>query len=256
LVSEELSKETMEMLAEIHLLNRAVKRKSRRMVHLLVQFVVLCLDNSKVYPFLPNFPGPGGLTPLHLAASIENAEDIVDALTDDPQQVCSVKFNSWLALSYFTSMLLIFDKSLQVGLTCWQSALDEDGQSPETYAKLRNHNSYNELVAQKLVDMKNSQVTITVNGDEIHMDQLGNVDDRKKSGVQALQIRSCSQCAILESGVLRQPMRSRGLLARPYIHSMLAIAAVCVCVCVFMRALLRINSGKSFKWERLDYGTI
>jgi hypothetical protein len=153
-------------------------------------------------------------------------------------------------------MLLIFDKSLQVGLTCWQSALDEDGQSPETYAKLRNHNSYNELVAQKLVDMKNSQVTITVNGDEIHMDQLGNVDDRKKSGVQALQIRSCSQCAILESGVLRQPMRSRGLLARPYIHSMLAIAAVCVCVCVFMRALLRINSGKSFKWERLDYGTI
>ncbi|KAL5662037.1 hypothetical protein ACJX0J_029162, partial [Zea mays] len=57
LVSEELSKETMEMLAEIHLLNRAVKRKSRRMVHLHVQFVVLCLDNSKVYPFLPNFPG-------------------------------------------------------------------------------------------------------------------------------------------------------------------------------------------------------
>uniref|UniRef100_A0A804MK27 Uncharacterized protein n=1 Tax=Zea mays TaxID=4577 RepID=A0A804MK27_MAIZE len=47
----------MEMLAEIHLLNRAVKRKSRRMVHLLVQFVVLCLDNSKVCPFLPNFPG-------------------------------------------------------------------------------------------------------------------------------------------------------------------------------------------------------
>jgi len=40
--------------------------------------------------------------------------------------------------------------------------------------------------------------------------------------------------------VLRQPVRSRGLLARPYIHSMLAIAAVCVCVCVFMRALLRI----------------
>ncbi|KAL5669831.1 hypothetical protein ACJX0J_022052, partial [Zea mays] len=86
LASEELSKETMEMLAEIHLLNRAVKRKSRNMVHLLVKFVVICPDNSKVYPFLPNLPGPGGLTPLHLAASIENAEDIVDALTDDPQQ--------------------------------------------------------------------------------------------------------------------------------------------------------------------------
>jgi hypothetical protein len=214
------------MLSEIHLLNRAVKRKSNRMVHLLVQYVVICPDNSKLYPFVPNLPGPGGLTPLHLAASIENAEDIVDALTDDPQQI---------------------------GLSCWQSVLDDDGQSPETYAKLRNHNSYNELVAQKLVDRKNNQVTIMVNKDLA--DRLGN-DDYNKSGAQALQIRSCSQCAILESGVLRRPLRSRGLLARPYIHSMLAIAAVCVCVCVFMRALLRFNSGRSFKWERLHFGTI
>ena len=99
LVSDELSEETMEMLAEVHLLNRAVKRKSSRMVHLLVKFVVICPDNSKVYPFLPNFPGPGGLTPLHLAASIENAENIVDALTDDPQQVCSVKFSLCFTLS-------------------------------------------------------------------------------------------------------------------------------------------------------------
>ena len=254
LVSDELSQETMEMLAEVHLLNRAVKRKSSRMVHLLVKFVVFCPDNSKVYPFLPNFPGPGGLTPLHLAASIENAEDIVDALTDDPQQVCSVKFSLCftLPLKLFTSIfLLIMHTSLQIGLNCWQSVLDDDGQSPETYAKLRNHNSYNELVAQKLVDKKNSQVTIMVDKDEIGMDQSGNV-----GGVRALQIQSCSQCAILESGVLRKPLRSRGLLARPYIHSMLAIAAVCVCVCVFMRALLRINSGRSFKWERLDYGTM
>lgn len=229
LVSVELSQETMEMLGEVHLLNRAVKRKSSHMVHLLVKYAVICPDNSKVYPFVPNFPGPGGLTPLHLAASIENADDIVDALTDDPQQI---------------------------GLNCWQSVLDDDGQSPETYAKLRNHNSYNELVAQKLVNRMNSQVTIMVDKDEIHLDQLGNVGEYKKSGVQALQIQSCSQCAILDSGVLRKPLRSRGLLARPYIHSMLAIAAVCVCVCVFMRVLLRINSGRSFKWERLHYGTM
>ncbi|KAK3122138.1 hypothetical protein QOZ80_8BG0665580 [Eleusine coracana subsp. coracana] len=229
LVSEELSQETLEMLSEVHLLNRAVKRKSSHMVHLLVQFVVILPDNSKLYPFVPNLPGPGGLTPLHLAASIENAEDIVDALTDDPQQI---------------------------GLSCWQSVLDDDGQSPETYAKLRNHNSYNELVAQKLVDRKNNQVTIMVGKDEILVDQFGNEGDCNKSGTQALQIRSCSQCAILESGALRRPLRSRGLLARPYIHSMLAIAAVCVCVCVFMRALLRFNSGRSFKWERLDFGTI
>lgn len=229
LASDELSQETLEMLSEIHLLNRAVKRKSSHMARLLVQFVVVCPDDSKLYPFLPNVAGPGGLTPLHLAASIEDAVDIVDALTDDPQQI---------------------------GLSCWHSALDDDGQSPETYAKLRNNNAYNELVAQKLVDRKNNQVTIMVGKEEIHMDQSGNVGEKNKSAIQALQIRSCNQCAILDAGLLRRPMHSRGLLARPYIHSMLAIAAVCVCVCVFMRALLRFNSGRSFKWERLDFGTI
>ncbi|KAG8087939.1 hypothetical protein GUJ93_ZPchr0010g9032 [Zizania palustris] len=229
LVSNELSQETLEMLSEIHLLNRAVKRKSSHMARLLLQFVVACPDDSKLYPFLPNVPGPGGLTPLHLAASIEDAKDIVDALTDDPQQI---------------------------GLSCWHSVLDHNGQSPETYAKLRNNNSYNELVAQKLVDKKNKQVTIMVSKEEIRIDQKGNVGEKNKSAIQALQIGSCSQCAILDAGLLRRPSHSRGLLSRPYIHSMLAIAAVCVCVCVFMRALLRFNSGRSFKWERLDFGTI
>jgi hypothetical protein len=141
-------------------------------------------------------------------------------------------------------------KSLQIGLSCWQSILDDNEQSPEAYAKSRNNDSYNELVAQKLVDRKNSQVTIKLNEGEIR----GNIGEKNASGIHALEVRSCNQCAILESGLLRRPMHSRGLLARPYIHSMLAIAAVCVCVCVFMRALLRFNSGRSFKWERLDYG--
>jgi len=132
--------------------------------------------------------------------------------------------------------------------------LDDEGISPEAYAKFRNNDSYNELVTRKLVDRKNSQVTIVFNKGEICMDQPGNVGANNASGMQALEIRSCNQCAILESGLLSRPMRSRGLLARPYIHSMLAIAAVCVCVCVFMRALLRFNSGRSFKWERLDFG--
>ncbi|KAG8087201.1 hypothetical protein GUJ93_ZPchr0010g8594 [Zizania palustris] len=32
-------------------------------------------------------PAADGLTPLHLATSIEDAKDFVDALTDDPQQI-------------------------------------------------------------------------------------------------------------------------------------------------------------------------
>ena len=145
-------------------------------------------------------------------------------------------------------------KSLQIGLSCWHSILDDNGQSPEAYAKFRNNDSYNELVAQKLVDRNNSQVTIVLNEGGICMDKRGNVGEKNASGIHALEVRSCNQCAILEAGLLRRPMHSRGLLTRPYIHSMLAIAAVCVCVCVFVRALLRFNSGRTFKWERLDYG--
>jgi len=90
LVRDELSHETLEMLSEILLLNRAVKRKSSHMVTLLVQFVLICPDNSKLYTFLPNYLGPGGLTPLHLAASIDDAEDTIDTLTDDPQELSPV----------------------------------------------------------------------------------------------------------------------------------------------------------------------
>ncbi|KAG8049457.1 hypothetical protein GUJ93_ZPchr0009g1856 [Zizania palustris] len=64
-----------------------VKRKSSHNARLLLLFVVACPDDSKLYPFLQNVPGPDGLTPLHLATSIEDAKDFVDALTDDPQQV-------------------------------------------------------------------------------------------------------------------------------------------------------------------------
>jgi hypothetical protein len=42
--------------------------------------------------------GPAGLTPLHIAASMKDAEDVVDALTSDPCQVCS-KFYYIPALS-------------------------------------------------------------------------------------------------------------------------------------------------------------
>jgi hypothetical protein len=39
--------------------------------------------------FRPDMAGPAGLTPLHIAASMKDAEDVVDALTSDPCQVCS-----------------------------------------------------------------------------------------------------------------------------------------------------------------------
>ncbi|URE41930.1 Squamosa promoter-binding-like protein [Musa troglodytarum] len=46
---------------------------------------------------------PSWVTPLHLEASMQDSEDIVDALTNDPQEI---------------------------GLKCWNSLMDENDQSP------------------------------------------------------------------------------------------------------------------------------
>lgn len=83
-----LSREAFEMLCEIQLLNRAVKMKCRRMVDLLICYSLTCSnDTSQTYIFPPNLAGPGGITPLHLAACTSDSDDIIDALTNDPQEV-------------------------------------------------------------------------------------------------------------------------------------------------------------------------
>jgi hypothetical protein len=127
------------------------------------------------------------------------------------------------------------------------------------YAIARNKHSYNELVARKRNDRKNGQVSITIGDceDGIYMDK--SIAGERSPHPQAFQIKappttSCAQCAMMEAVPCIRPTRRGGLLARPYVVSMLGIAAVCVCVCLFMRARLRINYGRSFKWENLDYG--
>lgn len=78
----------LEMLSGINLLNRAVKRKCKNMVELLVHYsMVDTQTSSRKYVFPPNLTGPGGITPLHLAACTSDSDDMVDALTNDPQEV-------------------------------------------------------------------------------------------------------------------------------------------------------------------------
>ncbi|XP_068651869.1 squamosa promoter-binding-like protein 15 [Aristolochia californica] len=221
-----LSMESLEILSEIHLLNRAVKRKCKKMVDLLVHYYVSCSsDASKKYLFPPNQAGPGGVTPLHLAACTQGSEETVDALTNDPQEI---------------------------GLNCWTSLLDASGQSPQMYASARSHHSYNHLVARKLADRRNGQVSIAVDADT-SLDQSWIVPEPDKPTVQLSQVKSCSQCAI--SMTRRRIPGAQGLLHRPYVHSMLAIAAVCVCVCLLFRGLPQIGSIAPFKWENVGYGS-
>ncbi|KAL8126943.1 squamosa promoter-binding-like protein 14 isoform X2 [Apium graveolens] len=224
---DELSRVSLQMLSEIHLLNRAVKRRSRKMAELLINYVVPT-DSGKTYIFLPNLVGPGGITPLHLAACMSDSKFMVDTLTADP---------------------------LEIGLRDWDSLLDANGLSPYAYAQMRNNHSYNELVARKLVDRKNGQVSVSV-GDEILEQSI----IAGRSHQASFQIRqgekSCSKCAIGAARYNRKTSASQGLLHRPYIHSMLAIAAVCVCVCLFLRGAPDIGLVAPFKWENLGYGAV
>ncbi|KAA0064679.1 squamosa promoter-binding-like protein 14 [Cucumis melo var. makuwa] len=225
LITDGLSMKSLEMISEIQLLNRSVKRRCRRMVDLLVHYHVSGFgDAEKKYLFPPNFIGPGGITPLHLAASMADADDLVDALTNDP---------------------------LEIGLECWSSQLDESGRSPQAYALMRGNHTCNELVKRKLGDKKNGQVSVRI-GNEIEQLEVSSGERGRVKG------RSCSRCAVVAARCNRRVPGSgtHRLLHRPYIHSMLAIAAVCVCVCLFLRGSPDIGLVAPFKWENLGYGTI
>ncbi|KAI4344714.1 hypothetical protein L6164_011908 [Bauhinia variegata] len=103
-------------LLDMGLLHRAVKRNCRSMVELLLKFVpVKTSDDTDSeekqvdkttdrFLFRPDAVGPAGLTPLHVAASMNGSENVLDALTDDP---------------------------LMVGIEAWKSARDDTGSIME-----------------------------------------------------------------------------------------------------------------------------
>ncbi|MQM20362.1 hypothetical protein Taro_053380 [Colocasia esculenta] len=224
-----LIQESLETLSEIQLLHRAVKRKCQKMVSLLLHYSISCgTEASKVYLFPPDLKGPGGVSPLHLAASMKDSEEMVDQLTNDPQEIA---------------------------LNCWTSLVDDNGQSPHAYALMRNNISYNILVSRKLADRRNGQVSIAIDDEEVALDKAwtSTVD---KPELQPREAVSCSRCAILETRRVRTTLRPKGLLQRPYVHSMLAIAAVCVCVCLFFRGEPELGNVAPFKWENLGFGAM
>ncbi|KAJ6939961.1 squamosa promoter-binding-like protein 14 isoform X2 [Populus alba x Populus x berolinensis] len=225
---DELSKDLLEMLYEIQLLNRSVKRRCRKMADLLIHYSIIGGDNSsRTYIFPPNVGGPGGITPLHLAACASGSDGLVDALTNDPHEI---------------------------GLSCWNSVLDANGLSPYAYAVMTKNHSYNLLVARKLADKRNGQISVAI-GNEIEQAAALEQEPMKISQFQR-ERKSCAKCASVAAKIHGRFLGSRGLLQRPYVHSMLAIAAVCVCVCLFFRGAPDIGLVDPFKWENLNYGTI
>lgn len=223
---------SLEMLSGINLLNRAVKRRCKNMVDLLIRYSVLDEKTAtRKYIFPPNADGPGGITPLHLAACTSDSDDMVDALTNDPQEI---------------------------GLLCWNSSIDANGLSPFAYASMRNNNSYNVLVARKLADRIAGQVSVGISN-EIELQTSARTGDHHELSFRVRDHetpKTCSRCATVAAKHPRRIPGSQGLLHRPYIHSMLAIAAVCVCVCLFLRGAPDIGLVAPFKWENLNFGSM
>lgn len=162
-------------------------------------------------------------------------------------------FNSYLVyMGNFHYAILPFFFP-QIGPSCWNSILDASGHSPYSYAFMKNNHSYNKLVARKLADRRNGQVTIPV-GVEIEQSGLTKEQVHGLSSQSKQRGKSCTKCAVAAAKLNKRVRGSQGLLNRPYIHSMLAIAAVCVCVCLFLRGSPDIGLVAPFKWENLDFG--
>ncbi|KAK7407763.1 hypothetical protein VNO78_09820 [Psophocarpus tetragonolobus] len=229
LQGEWLSSGSVEMLNAIQLLNRAVKRKYVGMVDLLIHYSILSKNGtSRKYIFPPNLEGPGGITPLHLAACTSGSESVVDSLTNDPQEI---------------------------GLKCWESLVDANGQTPHAYAKMRNNASYNVLVTRKLAERQRGEILVKIEN-EMQQSTLGVELKQKLNNLVKRGQSSCAKCAFAEIHYNRGVPGSQGLLHRPFIYSMLAVAAVCVCVCVFFRGRPFVGSVAPFSWENMDYGTM
>ncbi|CAN1292975.1 Squamosa promoter-binding-like protein 12 [Linum perenne] len=182
--------------------------------------------------------GPGGLTPLHIAAGKDGSEDVLDALTND---------------------------SKMVGVEAWKNARDSTGFTPEDYARLRGHYSYIHLVQRKINSRKSSgsgHVVLDIPRDSV---QETSPNQKQNEAVSlALEIAQTmskpaggsSNCKLCRQKVAYGVSSRRSMLYRPAMLSMVAVAAVCVCVALLFKSCPEVVYVLSpFRWEMLEFGT-
>ncbi|XP_077229752.1 squamosa promoter-binding-like protein 1 [Tasmannia lanceolata] len=236
-----------ELLDEVCPLHRAVRRNCGSMVEFLLKYnpkeekAALANPEAKFRKklFVSNRRGPRGITPLHIAASMEGADGVLNLLTDQPEQ-------DWLQT--------------------WENSRDETGFTPKDYARQRGHDCYIQLVQRKksnkttgghlILDMSNPSPTterrveeslLILQGNSIKQNQVAfNIDSRSK---EQGKCRLCEQLSVCRSG-------HRALRYRPAILSMVAIAAVCVCVGILFKTPPEVLFVVGFRWEQMDYGYI
>ncbi|CAM6077331.1 unnamed protein product [Sphagnum tenellum] len=252
---------------EISLLHRAVCRKCRPMVELLLAYVPSSLTKESDFGlenfqrimqfklqwgnfFRPDMAGPAGLTPLHIAASMQDAEDVVDALTSDP---------------------------CQVGLHAWVSKQDESGQTPLSLALVGGNIKSIQLVRAKLalLESMGGSVAINIPGDSLpHIQDQRPCEASKSAVPKSLNLelpfssnqRSASGVK-LNTGKARFPCSSFGRQAgnpggivyayipKSFLLSLVTIATICVCVCLLFKDPPFVTFVRPpFRWDSLGSG--
>uniref|UniRef100_A0A5B7BUB4 Putative squamosa promoter-binding-like protein 12 n=1 Tax=Davidia involucrata TaxID=16924 RepID=A0A5B7BUB4_DAVIN len=235
-------------LLEVGLLHRAVRRNCRSMVEVLLRYVP---DGVSEKPgteqkqhgggdnflFRPDVIGPGGLTPLHIAASRDGSESVLDALTDDPGLV---------------------------GIEAWKGARDSMGMTPNDYACLRGYYSYIHLVQKKMNKKSGSgQVVLDIPGALLDCNiKQKHTDGHKSAKVASFhteknEMRPIQRhCKICEQKLVYGSARTSLAIYKPAMLSLVAIAAVCVCVALLFKSSPEVlYVFQPFRWELLKYGS-
>ncbi|KAJ8542134.1 hypothetical protein K7X08_017000 [Anisodus acutangulus] len=224
-------------LREVGILHRAVRRKCRSMVDVLLKYQsgLQKQQDDRGYLFRPDAVGPGGLTPLHVVASLAGFENLLDALFDDPGQV---------------------------GIEAWKSARDSTGLTPNDYAFLRGHYSYLHMVQKKINEKPgDGHVVLDIPASLLDSNLKQKLSDgHRLVKAASLQIEmsfgkpKCRQCK------QKLSYRNSGTsltIYKPAMLSILAIATVCVCVALLFKSSPEVlYSFRPFRWELLKYGSI
>uniref|UniRef100_A0A0D9W117 SBP-type domain-containing protein n=1 Tax=Leersia perrieri TaxID=77586 RepID=A0A0D9W117_9ORYZ len=222
-----------EVVLSENLLHAAVRRKSAQMVRFLLGYKPneSLKGTAKTFLFRPDAQGPSKLTPLHIAAATNDAEDVLDALTDDPGLV-------WI--------------------NAWRSARDDAGFTPEDYACQRGNDAYLNMVEKKI--NKHLGKGHVVLGVPSSMHPV--ISDGVKPGEASLEIGmnvppQASQCNACSRQALMHPnSTARTFLYRPAMLTVMGIAVVCVCVGLLLHTCPKVYAAPTFRWELLERGAM
>uniref|UniRef100_J3LUH9 SBP-type domain-containing protein n=2 Tax=Oryza brachyantha TaxID=4533 RepID=J3LUH9_ORYBR len=218
-----------EVVLSENLVHTAVRRKSARMVRFLLGYKPneSLKATAATYLFRPDAQGPSKFTPLHIAAATDGAEDVLDALTDDPGLV---------------------------GIHAWRNARDDAGFTPEDYARQRGNDAYLNMVEKKINKHLGKGHIVVGVPSGVHPVITDGV---KPGGEVSLEIGAASRCnACSRQALMYRHSTATTFLYRPAMLTVMGIAVICVCVGILLHTCPKVYAAPTFRWELLERGAM